>query len=152
MGYGRFAAMIATSTVVMFGLMYLNTYALDHVFYSQTRTWMAVVMGAVMALIMIGLLVTTGLINTYAFRAVPWLELASGVMHVILFFIFAGVIGALGQKNPAEFALLDSTSSSGWTSTYVAFSIGTLVPAWGFIGMVLVFCQWALELIDACRF
>ena len=54
MGYGRFAAMIATSTVVMFGLMYLNTYALDHVFYSQTRTWMAVVMGAAMALIMIG--------------------------------------------------------------------------------------------------
>ncbi|WP_062236761.1 DUF305 domain-containing protein [Aureimonas sp. N4] len=54
MGYGRFAAMIATSTVVMFGLMYLNTYALDHVFYSQTRTWMAVVMGAVMSLIMIG--------------------------------------------------------------------------------------------------
>nr|WP_209023238.1 DUF305 domain-containing protein [Sphingomonas jejuensis] len=54
MGYGRFAAMIATSTVVMFGLMYLNTYALSHVEYSQTRTWMAVVMGATMALIMIG--------------------------------------------------------------------------------------------------
>ena len=54
MGYGRFAAMIATSTVVMFGLMYLNTFALSHVEYSQTRTWMAVVMGAVMALIMIG--------------------------------------------------------------------------------------------------
>lgn len=54
MGYGRFAAMIATSTVVMFGLMYLNTYALSHVQYSQTRTWMAVVMGATMALIMIG--------------------------------------------------------------------------------------------------
>ena len=54
MGYGRFAAMIATSTVVMFGLMYLNTYALSHVEYSQTRTWMAIVMGATMALIMIG--------------------------------------------------------------------------------------------------
>ena len=53
MGYGRFAAMIVTSTVVMFGLMYLNTYALDHVFYSQTRTWMAVYMGAVMAVIML---------------------------------------------------------------------------------------------------
>lgn len=52
MGYSRFAAMIAVSTVVMFGLMYLNTYALDHVFYSQTRTWMAVLMGAVMAVIM----------------------------------------------------------------------------------------------------
>lgn len=54
MGYGRFAAMIATSTVVMFGLMYLNTYATSHLFYSQTRTWMAVVMGATMAVIMIG--------------------------------------------------------------------------------------------------
>ncbi|MEF2551620.1 DUF305 domain-containing protein [Aurantimonas sp. A2-1-M11] len=54
MNYTRFGAMIATSTVVMFGLMYLNTYALDHVFYSQTRTWMAVYMGAVMAIVMLG--------------------------------------------------------------------------------------------------
>lgn len=53
-GYGRFAAMIATSTVVMFGLMYLNTYTWSHVEYSQTRTWMAVVMGATMAVIMLG--------------------------------------------------------------------------------------------------
>ena len=54
MSYTRFGAMIATSTVVMFGLMYLNTYALEHVFYSQTRTWMALVMGATMAAIMLG--------------------------------------------------------------------------------------------------
>lgn len=54
MSYLRFALMIATSTVTMFGLMYLNTYAVDHVEYSQTRTWMALVMGAAMALIMIG--------------------------------------------------------------------------------------------------
>ena len=54
MPYMRFAAMIATSTVVMFGLMYLNTYVLDHVAYSQTRTWMALVMGATMSIIMLG--------------------------------------------------------------------------------------------------
>ena len=54
MSYGRFAAMIATSTLVMFGLMYLNTYALSHVLFSQTRTWMAFVMGAAMAVIMLG--------------------------------------------------------------------------------------------------
>ncbi len=54
MSYAKFAAMIAVSTVVMFGLMYLNTYALDHVWYSQTRTWMALVMGAAMAAIMLG--------------------------------------------------------------------------------------------------
>ncbi len=54
MAYTRFAAMIATSTVVMFALMYLNVYALDHVLFSQTRMWMALVMGATMAVIMIG--------------------------------------------------------------------------------------------------
>lgn len=53
MSYGRFSAMIATSTIVMFGLMYLNTFAADHVFFSQTRAWMALLMGAVMALIML---------------------------------------------------------------------------------------------------
>lgn len=54
MSYLRFVAMIATSTVVMYGLMYLNTYQTDHVFYSQTRLWMALLMGAVMAVIMLG--------------------------------------------------------------------------------------------------
>jgi hypothetical protein len=52
--YGRFAAMIATSTIVMFGLMYLNTYALDHVWFSETRLYMAFVMGASMAVVMLG--------------------------------------------------------------------------------------------------
>ncbi len=51
--YVKFAAMIATSTVAMFGLMYLNTYALDHVFFSEARTYMAFVMGATMAIIML---------------------------------------------------------------------------------------------------
>ena len=54
MSYARFAAMIAVSTIVMYGLMYLNTWALDHVFFSQTRAWMALLMGAVMAVIMLG--------------------------------------------------------------------------------------------------
>ena len=53
MGYGRFVAMIATSTVVMFGLMYLTTYSIDHIEFSQTRMWMAIYMGAVMAVIML---------------------------------------------------------------------------------------------------
>lgn len=53
MSYVRFGAMIATSTVVMFGLMYLNTYAADHVWFSQTRMWMAFLMGATMAVVML---------------------------------------------------------------------------------------------------
>ena len=63
--YGRFAAMIATSTVVMYGLMYLNTYALDHVFFSQTRMWMALYMGAVMAIVMLAFM-----LGMYASKAI----------------------------------------------------------------------------------
>lgn len=51
--YRRFAAMVAASTVVMFWLMYLNTYQVDHVFFSQTRAWMALMMGAAMAIVML---------------------------------------------------------------------------------------------------
>ena len=60
--YLRFGAMIATSTLVMFGLMYLNTYQLDHARFSETRAWMALVMGAVMAVIgaIVGMLPGTG--------------------------------------------------------------------------------------------
>ncbi|MDQ2892937.1 MAG: DUF305 domain-containing protein [Pseudomonadota bacterium] len=46
--------MIATSTVVMFFLMYQAVYSLDHSLFSETRMWSSVVMGAVMALIMLG--------------------------------------------------------------------------------------------------
>ncbi|MBF5079994.1 DUF305 domain-containing protein [Paracoccus sp. NBH48] len=48
-----FFAMIATSTIVMYGLMYLNTYSIDHIAFSQTRMWMAIYMGSVMAVIML---------------------------------------------------------------------------------------------------
>lgn len=51
--YWRFAAMIATSTVVMLVLMYLNTYAWDHVRWSETRFYMAFLMGGAMAIIML---------------------------------------------------------------------------------------------------
>lgn len=51
--YGRFFAMVGTSTAIMFGLMYLNTYALEHVYFSETRFYMTFVMGAVMAVVML---------------------------------------------------------------------------------------------------
>ncbi|OHV83971.1 DUF305 domain-containing protein [Ensifer sp. LCM 4579] len=53
MSYVRFGLMILTSTVLMFGLMYLNTYAWEHVFFSETRIYMASLMGATMAVVML---------------------------------------------------------------------------------------------------
>ncbi len=50
--YTRFGVMILTSTVIMYGLMYLNTYSLPHATFSETRVYMALLMGAVMAVVM----------------------------------------------------------------------------------------------------
>ncbi len=54
MTYRRFAGMIAASTVIMYGLMYLNTYQWSHVHFSETRLYMALLMGATMAVVMLG--------------------------------------------------------------------------------------------------
>lgn len=51
--YVRFGLMIATSTVVMFVLTYTNAFAVDHVRWSEERLYMALLMGAAMALVML---------------------------------------------------------------------------------------------------
>jgi uncharacterized protein (DUF305 family) len=54
MGWGRFAAMIATSSFIMFFLMYQLVYSLDHATFSLNRLLSSLIMGAVMAAIMLG--------------------------------------------------------------------------------------------------
>ena len=51
--YPRFFAMIVTSTLIMFALMYSMVYAWDHVWWSNTRAFMAVYMGAMMTVVML---------------------------------------------------------------------------------------------------
>lgn len=53
MKYTTFAQMIVAGTIIMFGLMYLNTYSVDHIFFSETRAFMALIMGATMAIVML---------------------------------------------------------------------------------------------------
>ncbi|MDE0583605.1 DUF305 domain-containing protein [Planococcus sp. A6] len=50
--YLKFGIMIGTSTFIMYWLMYLNVFQLDHIFYSETRLYMALIMGSVMAIVM----------------------------------------------------------------------------------------------------
>jgi FlaA1/EpsC-like NDP-sugar epimerase len=54
MSWGRFAAMIATSTVIMVALMYQLVYSADHVLFSVNRLMASLVMGCVMAVVMLG--------------------------------------------------------------------------------------------------
>lgn len=54
MTYTRFLSMVLASTLAMFGLMYLNTYQLSHAWFSETRAYMALLMGASMVILMMG--------------------------------------------------------------------------------------------------
>ncbi len=81
MSYIRFALMILTSTLVMFALMYLNTYAWEHLFFSETRAYMALVMGAAMAVIMLAFM-----LSMYTNRALNAAIFAGGIV------VFAGAL------------------------------------------------------------
>jgi len=52
--YSRFFLMLGTSLVAMYAVMYLNVYAWDHVYFSLTRVYMALLMLVPMTLIMMG--------------------------------------------------------------------------------------------------
>lgn len=54
-GYGKFFAMIGVAMVAMYALTYANSYqVLDHMWFSETRLFMTLLMGGSMAIIMLG--------------------------------------------------------------------------------------------------
>jgi len=50
--YSKFAMMLAASFIAMYVTMYLNTYAMDHVYFSLTRFYMSCLGISAMAIIM----------------------------------------------------------------------------------------------------
>ncbi len=52
-GYAKFFGMIITSAILMYGVMYLNTYELDHVYFSEMRLYMVILSTCVMAVVML---------------------------------------------------------------------------------------------------
>lgn len=53
MGWGRFAAMIAASTLIMFLLMYQLVYSSEHAMFSLNRLLSSMIMGGVMTALML---------------------------------------------------------------------------------------------------
>lgn len=51
--YRKFLLMIFVSTVIMYGMMFLNVFSFTDIHISVTRIWMALMMGAAMAIIML---------------------------------------------------------------------------------------------------
>ncbi len=52
--YMKFLGMILTSAILMYGVMYLNTYEVDHIYFSEMRMYMTLLSTAVMAVVMLG--------------------------------------------------------------------------------------------------
>lgn len=89
--YVRFGAMIVTATVIMLGLMYLNTYQLDHVTFSETRTYMAIVMGATMAVVMLAFM-----LDMYTNKGVNMAILAGSIV------VFAGALWLVRSQQTVD--------------------------------------------------
>jgi len=51
--YMKFLGMIVTSAIFMYGVMYLNTYEVDHIYFSEMRLYMTLLSTAVMAVVML---------------------------------------------------------------------------------------------------
>ena len=107
--YVRFGMMIATSMVVMFGLMYLNTYEFSHVEFSETRFYMTFIMGAAMAVIMLSFMQ-----GMYKNTRVNIVIYAGSVIVFLIALFLVRLIGTradrtLRQANPAGTGRPDAT-------------------------------------------
>jgi len=76
--WSTFAAMIATSIVTMFVLKYSNVHETGHVWFSQTRMWMALMMGMAMIVIMLGFM--WGMYRTLATKVLVMCAAAAGFL------------------------------------------------------------------------
>ena len=84
MKYSKFLLMILTSTFIMYLAMYLNNYAFDHVYWSETRFYMSILMGAIMAVVMLAFMLgmyPSKKINTSIFMVS--VVLFSGALYLV---------------------------------------------------------------------
>lgn len=70
----------------------------------------------------------------YAFWLIPWIELIAGLLHVILWIVYAVVLLTLAPRHSTRFVFLEKANASGWTSDFVSFNLGIILLSWGFVG------------------
>jgi len=94
--YGRFAMMVLASTVVGFAATYLNTFELDHVFFSWTRVFMAMIMGGLMAAVMM----------FFMWGMYPDKRANAGVVVVAALLVVAGIVLVRTQATVGDVAYM----------------------------------------------
>ncbi|GAB2679773.1 hypothetical protein GCM10027170_07200 [Aliiglaciecola aliphaticivorans] len=86
--YTKFFAMILTSTAFMLVMMYFNSYSIEHVFFSETRLYMAIYMGAMMAVIML-----LFMLPMYESK----IKNVSILIGSVVIFLFGAIFGAIAS-------------------------------------------------------
>lgn len=89
--YVRFGVMIAVSTAVMYSLTYLNVYQSSHIRWSETRVYMALIMGSAMAVVMLSFM-----LHMYKVR------LANVAIMAVSALIFAGSLYLVRSQAAVE--------------------------------------------------
>lgn len=87
-----------------------------------------------LTLVIFAMLVIQCLMNMYTFFLIPWIELAAGILHVVLFIIFVVVLLTTAPRHSADFVFFESSTSSGWSNSFVSWNLGLLTPTFGFVG------------------
>jgi choline transport protein len=121
-GYVSLLAAIANVTIILLEAMI----TINHPDY-VAGGWHTSVLAIAMCLL-------HGLMNIYAFKLIPWVEMVAGVLHICLFVIFVVVVVVMGPRNPSSF-WLQRNISSGWEKNeYVSWNLGMLTCVWSFTG------------------
>ncbi|KAK7911125.1 GABA permease [Apiospora marii] len=124
-GYvATFASSVNFGTAVLEGIIELN-YP-DYVVEGWRTT-----------LISLATLAVITLVNLFAFRAVPWFDLFSGVLNILLFVAFMIIFLVMAPKNSGDI-FRQTNVASGWDNYYAASQIGSLSNVWLFIGFEAV--------------
>ena len=94
--YARFWAMVGVSTALGFAAMYLNTYEADHVFFSWTRVFMAMIMGGVM----------TATMMLFMWKMYPGQRAKLGVLGIAALLFVAGLALVRSQATVDDVAYM----------------------------------------------
>ncbi|KAK7934869.1 hypothetical protein PG985_000364 [Apiospora marii] len=121
-GYVALLASIANSVVIQLEALI----AFNHPSYTPGG-WHTSVM-------VIALCVGEGLVNMFAFKLVPWVEMTGGVLHVAMFIVFIILFPVMGTRHNSDILFLDSTAS-GWVDTPgVSWNLGMITLTWALTG------------------
>ncbi|KAK8038351.1 7-keto 8-aminopelargonic acid transporter [Apiospora phragmitis] len=82
----------------------------------------------------IALCVAEGLLNLFAFKLVPWVEMTGGVLHVAMFIVFIILFPVMGTRHNSDILFFDSTASGWADQPGVSWNLGMITLTWALTG------------------